>query len=100
MASAASALALSLAPRAKQAKTLVIFGAGLQALWHARLVASLAVKLDRIVIASRSISDRSEALVQNLRRHFEKSGTVILGSTIKEAIKCGGMLSQADLICW
>lgn len=97
---AASALALSTAPRAQDARVMLIFGAGLQALWHAKLVASLSTKLEKIVIATRSIDERSNSLVKDLKRRFKDTSVAISNCLISEAVRPGAAVEQAGLICW
>jgi len=96
---AASALALSLSPTACRAQTLLIFGSGLQAQWHARLVTTLSPSLRVIVLACRNINERALALKNELRSAFEAKGIEIRLITDVAAIREGGVVEDADLIC-
>ena len=98
---AASALALSLSPNARHAQSLIIFGAGLQALWHAKLVSSLSPdRLTRVTIACRALNPRAASLLAELQRFFDGRGLEVRVITIEEATAQGGEVETADLVCW
>jgi ornithine cyclodeaminase/alanine dehydrogenase-like protein (mu-crystallin family) len=79
---------------------LLIFGSGLQADWHARLVSTLSSKLETIIIASREVNTRSEELKHDLSEYFKPKGIEVKACSIAEAAEWGGPAHSADLICW
>lgn len=97
---AASALAISLSRTASKARQLLIFGSGLQALWHAKLVASLSSELKEILVATRAISERSECVLGDLRKHFHGHNIQVRGISIDDAVAPQGPVERADIVCW
>ncbi|CAD6566100.1 MAG: hypothetical protein CYPHOPRED_000353 [Cyphobasidiales sp. Tagirdzhanova-0007] len=97
---AASALALQLSPTSGTARILLIFGSGLQALWHARLVSKLTSDITEIIIASRTDNDRSRALQEDLKKRLGDGGVQVRLCSIAEAVANEGSVERADIICW
>ena len=83
-----------------EAKTLLIYGAGLQALWHARLVSALSPQLKDVVLASRKTTSRLKKLAEDLSAFFANRDIHVSSCSFEEAAREGGAASMADLICW
>ncbi|KAL7009066.1 hypothetical protein EMMF5_001263 [Cystobasidiomycetes sp. EMM_F5] len=96
---AASVLALRLSPDVRNAKKMLIFGTGLQALWHARLICTLLSSLEEIVIAYRSHNLRAQATVRAVSELPTFSSATVRGCLIEEAVSKHGAVEDADVIC-
>lgn len=83
-----------------KAETLLIYGAGLQAYWHARLVSSLSPQLKEVVLASRRATARSRELQQELSSVFSSRDTKVSSCSFEDAVQTKGPVSKADVICW
>ncbi|KIO25712.1 hypothetical protein M407DRAFT_8268 [Tulasnella calospora MUT 4182] len=100
---AGSALATSLLRSSKPApKSLVLFGAGLQVAFHARILLHPEVygsSIQKVTVINRSDNERLRTLVQDLKRGFSRIEEGIKGLVSSEESQVEDAVRNADLIC-
>ncbi|GAA5893583.1 uncharacterized protein JCM6883_003568 [Sporobolomyces salmoneus] len=90
---AASALATKILAN-PESKTLVVFGAGNQAYWHARLILDLFPSVEKAQFVVRKPSPRSEALLERIKSEYPQ---VASGVSTQEG--ASEVTQRADIIC-
>jgi ornithine cyclodeaminase/alanine dehydrogenase-like protein (mu-crystallin family) len=91
--SAASALSAQLLAD-PSSQTLLVFGTGTQAYYHARLILQLFPKIRTASCVVRKINERATSLVERLRDEFE--GVTVRLATAEET---QALVKEADIIC-